>query len=109
MQLPEAQIVTGFKSDDSVEIAAMSAILDALNPLDIDARKRVLSWASQRFEYTLNTAGNGIATLLVKAMGDLAGAVDAQRVSLRAKKIEPTVEQKRVFELLDQIRGKNAA
>lgn len=39
------------------EIAAMSSVTDALKDLDVEARKRVLGWASKRFAVSVSTSG----------------------------------------------------
>lgn len=41
------------------EIEALTAVKDALEGLDLDAKERVLAWAANRFEITLTRAGKG--------------------------------------------------
>lgn len=101
-----ALVVASFQSDTSQEIAAMAQLASALEPLDIDSRRRALKWAGERFQYsgTLATSGD-FALAVTRMMADLVKAVDLLEAALKRTKQEPSEHQAEVFAIVKRWRG----
>lgn len=101
-----ARLLATFQVDPAIEIRAMEKVSVAIRPLDLNARRRVLEWAKERFTPLFGDNGLSYATVWATLLGDMAQAVDAHRDSIEKAGREWTSDERHLFSLLDQWRGK---